>query len=210
MNVTAKARLDRQFGSIRTLTKPIARAERSNFDITSVKKGGFIRFSGQVYQVTEVSTYQETDDSFKKKLSFVSTELALFNVLTGETIYVEWDRDDEVTVWRSVSKVKTTQIIDEDGNAVDTEDLDEYCEAGEELKVNRKVYEYDDDWPAVYKRSADAKPIKVYFYEFAASDGENLTIEEWQEGEEDSYEAWLSVSLPVRSIEVIATGDEEK
>lgn len=193
-------------------TSILPQSARHGASITEVKKGGVLRIKNEVFVVQATATLTETDDAFKKMKDYVSTELVLFSLATGETRYLEWDRDDVVGVSfteRKLSKNDVSRSLKyDDGEFVDLDDFDEIIEEEEDLRFDGENYVYDDDWPALFV-SSDGRTGKVYIAEFGDEMTGWLTIEAWwQEGTKDQwdYEVYLSFDLRHSDLEVISTG----
>ena len=108
----------------------------------------------------------------------------------------------------TLREVKFSELQYDDGEplARDSDDLDEIVEKKWEIVCGGKAFYYADDYAARYDRSRGGGE-KVYFYEFAADDGDQLTIEAWvrQRGTED-FQAFLSKDVSPDGIEVMAAG----
>ena len=93
MNAEERAalrRIETQFDAIRAMPTPIAPHERHRVTIEDVKEGGYVRVAGELHRVVQLSRYEE-----KKSRWY---ELELLGLQSGEKLYVEWERDDEVEV----------------------------------------------------------------------------------------------------------------
>ena len=188
----------------------IPKGERWKASIKDVREGGYIRFGGKTYRVADVSEYIETDETFRKKLGFSWKELKLFCLETGETVWLEWEEDDEIEIFVTLQALTFRDLRDDEGGAIDEDDLDPLVDDDEDVVYRGKTFEYDDDYGALYKRGGkgrEQKGDKVYFYDFVAKDGECITVEEWSEGKGDfAYEIFLSRELPTESVEILSIG----
>jgi hypothetical protein len=189
-------RIDRQFDALRAMPEPIPARERYKHTVESLAKGGYLRFRGELYRVDDVHTYREKDGSTWE-------ELELLGLISGETRFLEWERDDELEVSWNDRPVKLADI----GTTPDEIERIADAESGS-IQYAGKTFRYDDDYSAVFLRSGTGEPEPVYFYDFETSDEEwCLTVEEW--GDADSgyeYEVYQSEYIEADAIEVLATG----
>jgi hypothetical protein len=188
----------------------IAKSERHAFTLDKVGEGGVLRIAGEVFVVQKTATYAETNEKGTKERGFVSTELVLFSLKTGETRYLEWSLDDHLDISfteRKLSKVElNSHLRDDEGASFDVdEDIDECADNEWSLRFNGKEYPYDDDWTCRFS-SSDGRQHVAHLYEFGSDEVGWLTIEAWQDGKGWEYEGYLSHSIPSNAIEVISTG----
>lgn len=201
--------------AIRNLA-PMPQNERSRFNITDVKNGGYINFGNKDYLVEGVSLYQEHNWKLTKEKDSQSFELDLLCLKTGERTSMEWEKDDEVESSLTLTQIKMSQLLDDAGAKIDKDDLDEIVEEEDSVFFNGKEYEYEDDWAAMYYRDCGEKGIRVRFIEFEAKDGESITIEAWMDGppgDEDTeieYEVFTAQPLDTNSIEVLSLGTAQE
>lgn len=192
-------------------TKVIKKGNRHGASITEVEKGGVLRFRHDVFVVTDVATCTETDEKYKKHKDYFSTEFTLYSLKTGETRYLEWEKDDDVEISLTERKLKRAELRSKltysNGEPVDLDDMDDVADDGTDLVFEGKVYSYDDDWPARYV-SQDGRTGNVYIYEFGdASQQHWLTIEAWQEeGGGEDFEVFVSSNIKPAEIEIISLG----
>ena len=217
MSSTDRRRFDACFAAVRSIA-PEAIIDSSNrhaYNITMLKKGSVFRYDRDIYLVNGVATYKETSDDFTKERDCVVTELTLFSLTTGETRYIEWEKDDTIEVCFTTAKVKArdlrSRLTYDDGSAVNVDDdADDWADDQETLVFLGKSYDYVDDWAARYQ-SDDGRTHYAYFYEFEADDGTYLTVEAWSEtGKEGGawdYEVYISVPVGSSEIEVISLGE---
>ena len=210
LETATKRRFDAQFAAIRLLDPAslIAEDERYRHTIKDVRVGGGICLSKKTYLVREVGKYEETDDKFRKKAGDVWYELKLFCLETGEEVNIEWEEDDELEVSLTTGFLKFSQLCDDEGGKVDEDDLADLSGEEDGLFYQGKRFDYDDDCAAIFTRS-DGRSEQVYMYDFEASDGTQLTIEEWvidKEGDKYEYQIFLARSVDPDSIEVLSAG----
>lgn len=210
LETATKRRFDAQFDAIRLLDPAslIAEGERYRHSIKDARFGGFIRLGIKTYLVREVGKYEETDDKFRKKAGDIWYELKLFCLETGEEISIEWEEDDELVVSLTTGFLKFSQLRDDEGGKVDEDDLDDLAEEEDSLFHQGKRFDYDDDCAAIYTRS-DGRSEQVYMYDFEATDGTQLTVEEWvvdKERDKYEYQIFLARSVDPDSIEILSTG----
>lgn len=195
---------------ISTMRNLIPKDERSAYSIKNLQKGSFLSIGRKSYLVESVGTYTEVKwkNFAAKKSQYVVTELELFCVTTGETIYIEWEEDDTVEAYITTS-VLSIRDVKLDGSSVKRSDV-EYIANEEEgvLSVSGKgSFWYDDDssYAALYN-SEKYTDIPVRMYEFSGEHDDQLTVEFWYEEEGDSKperEAYISKELNLRTLEVL-------
>lgn len=187
----------------------IPQGERWRKNIKDVREGGYLRFDDKTFMVVDISTYAETDEKFRKTGSSW-TELRLLCLETGETVWLEWEEDDDIEMYLTLRSLSFRDIRDDEGGSIDDDDLDDLADDQDSITLRGKTFDYDDDYGALYKRGGkgrDQKGDKVYFYDFVAADGECITVEEWLEGHDKySYELFLSRPLDAASVEIVSTG----
>lgn len=184
-------------------------------DIRQVMAGGFLELENSTYKVMERYRYLEVKwgNFNKKKSEYWVTEFKLLNVLTGETVYLEWEDDDQLEIYLT-TKVIRLKDISYHGSAVKTADLVEMADEEEgTVVVNGTSYHYseDDTWAALFYRENDTEGEPVRFYEFSSDSNESLTIEAWED--EDSRperEAFTSREISYKQIKIlqVAGGSE--
>ena len=211
LNTATQRRWDSQFSAIRQLDPRdlIPENQRYRKTIKDVTLGGFIRFQGKTYLVTEMGTYSETDDSYKRKTGDVWTELKLFCLETGEHVNIEWNEDDELELSATTDFLKFSRLRDDENGEVDEDDLDALVDEEDSLFLDGQEFEYEDDYASVYLRGGGPKEEPVYIYDFVSLDGTELTIEEWviDPGKKKfEYQVFLSKQIDPNSIEILTTG----
>lgn len=198
MNAEERATLrqmEKQFDAIRAMPAPIPKAERHRHTIENAREGGYLRIAGELYRVALVSHYQE-----KKSRWY---ELELFGLASGETRYVEWERDDEVEVSINEPKRKLRDL------GLDADEIEAMSDEEKgSIRFDGRTFHYDDDYGAVFFRGGEGEGEKVYSYDFETSDERYcLTVEEWgSESEGYEYEVYVSEYVDVDAVEVLATG----
>lgn len=197
---------------------PIPRQERFQYDLSQLKKNAYIRFENKVYWVESISCYQEHNWKLRKAKKFVSWELELFCLNNAQVVYLEWERDDHIEAWLTTREYKLSMLADEHGARIGGDDLEQIIDDEDSVYLNQREYAYEDDWAARYYRGlTEPDPqtdfVAARFYEFAAVDGEVLTIEEWMDGKPDDfdtefdYEVYLSRQIDPDEIEVLHPGE---
>ncbi|SHK46927.1 protein of unknown function [Desulfatibacillum alkenivorans DSM 16219] len=206
MDNAVRRRLDSQFAAARSLNpeKVVPVNERYKYTIEDVGLGDFIRLNSKTYVVKEIGVYKETGEDFKKKTGDLWTELKLFCIEDGESIHIEWEKDDEVEAFVTEKTLDFTQIKDDRGDDLDEDDLDDLAEEEDTIFYGKTPFEYDDDYAALYEREGKS-PEKVYFYDFVSRDKKMITIEEWGSGGgREEYQLFLSREINPDSIELVA------
>jgi hypothetical protein len=188
---------NQQFKILRQLKNVIPENERHNFSITDIKIGGFLRikFYGKdsLFYVEDIYTYK-----YKKEKWY---ELKLFNVLTGETSFLEYEIDDTIEYYfteKSLKKREWPASLSEIQDMAEEEDGSIY--------FNGVEYWYEDDYKAKFTRASSDKEEKVYIYEFEPDNEEDggISFELWDDGD---GEAFFYKKLDPTIIEVVSTGN---
>ncbi len=192
-----RARYDAQFAAIRKMPQPIPRSSRNQASIEDVGMGGYIRFEGNSYAVQGVNIYERHGARWP--------ELSLFRLNDGQTKYLEWEKEDEVSVYVSRETVSFEQV-----GLRDKEHLWAIAEAESgTLRYKGAAFRYDEDSDVTFFRDGGAEGKGFHQYLFASPDRKTfLCIEEW--GDEDTgfeHNVILSGFLDPRAIEVVARGD---
>ena len=95
---------------------------------------------------------------------------------------------------------------DDQGQAIDEDDLDQIAEDKDAIVVNGETFWYEDDWASIFIRAG--KEENVYMYEFENEDSTKfLSIEEWQGSGRDEYQIYTSIPINPDSISIISKGD---
>jgi hypothetical protein len=194
-----RRRYDEQFAAIRKLVDPIPAAKRFQRSIEDVGPGGYIRFENKSFRVESMNKYERE--------GFRWPELVLFCLQDGETSYLEWEKEDEVSIF--VTRRKLTFA---EAGLRNKERLWEIAEAEEgEARWQNRVFEYHEDSPVTFFRDGKGEGTPFHQYLFAA-DGRKafIAVEEWGD-EDEGYEHSLAFTeyLNPRAIEVLATGAAE-
>lgn len=198
----------RQLAAIRTLTPVdlLPTSERWTQTIENIGVNGFISFQGKTYQAFEIGEYRETSDHHEKILESSWQELKLFCIETGETVYLEWEKDDDIIIHVTIEELEFSEIKDDEDEEIDEDDLDQIAEDEDSLFYQGDKFRYKDDCAAVYFRNKSAKGEKLWLYDFEDKNGNCITIEEWLTDGKEEYKLFLSKKLPAESIEVISIG----
>ncbi|MBI9074426.1 MAG: DUF4178 domain-containing protein [Desulfatibacillum sp.] len=206
MDNATRRRLDSQFAAARSLNpeKVIPANDRYKYTVEDVGQGDFIRLENKSYVVREIGLYHETGEDFRKKTGDKWTELRLFCIEDGQTVHIEWEKDDEVEAHVTERALDFSQIKDDGGDDLDEDDMDNLAEEEDTIFFDNKAFEYDDDYAALYEREGQS-PEKVYFYDFLSRDKKCITVEEWGSGSgKEEYQLFLSRKINPDSIEVVA------
>jgi hypothetical protein len=202
MNKTLTAVQQNRLAVIRSMPMPIPKSQRHTLSIKDVAAGGFLKFSGKIWKVEEVSRYDEYNEKSKKLTGDTTFELRLFCLETGETGWLEWSEDDEVEIYFTTKEIHFRDLKDENNDGIDEDDLEQIVSDEDSIYYQGAEFEYDDDWPSFYHRGCGEKSESVYMYEFWAESGTSITIEEWIG---DEYHIFLSAQVNARDIEILVT-----
>ncbi len=188
-----RARYDAQFAAIRRMPQPIPRPMRFRASIEEVEVGGYIRFGGNSYAVKGVNVYERHGVRWP--------ELSLYRLNDGTTQYLEWEKEDEVSVYVSLETVSFGQV-----GLRDKEQLWKIAEDEEgELRYKGTRFRYHEDSAVTFFRDGETEGKGFRQYLFRGPDGRKfLCIEEWGD-DESGYEhnVILSGALDAKAIEVI-------
>jgi len=203
--------IQQRLEAIRGLT-PLDEKQCATLDIKSIKQGGYFELNDETYRVESLSQYLDVKwKNFKKRSQdYWITELKLFSLNSGKTVYLEWEEDDELEICQTDKEIKLRDIHF-DGKPI-THNAIAFIEDEEygEVQINGKTYHYSDDdtWAGLfYADSKKEEGIPVRCYEFESDAGDYLTIEMWQQSakERPEREAFLSHSVNSRSINILQT-----
>ena len=194
-----RRRYDEQFAAIRKLVDPIPPARRFQSSIENVGPGGYIRFENKSYRVESTNEYERE--------GFRWPELVLFCLQDGETSYLEWEKEDDVSIF--VTRRKLTFA---EAGLRNKERLWQIAEDEEgEARWQNRTFEYHEDSPVTFFRDGKGEGTPFHQYLFAANGRKAfIAVEEWGD-EEEGYEHSLALTehLNPRAIEVLATGVAE-
>lgn len=188
-------------------TKLVAPDKRFNPDFARISSGAVVSFENRTYVVRSVSFYDETSWNFKKNENFRVYEWQLFCLETGETVWFEWECDDEVVAYLS------TQELDSDPRKYGATDWksfldDDRLDSSLRIRHGGKSFGYDDDesWAAKYYRNGQGEPQYVRAYEFESASGECLTVEAWGKNMEGGVQVWLSRRILPSAVTLLVQG----
>lgn len=191
-----RRRYDEQFAAIRKMPTPIPEEARFERSIEDVEAGGYIRFEGKSYRCESVNAYERE--------GFRWLELVLFCMNSGETTYLEWEKEDDVSVF-----VTRKKLTFEEAGLESKEKLWEISEKESgDTRAQGRTFHYHEDSAVTFFRDGKGEGTPFHQYQFAES-GENayVSVEEWGD-DDDGYEHSIALSekLDPRSIETLVTG----
>lgn len=206
--------LDQRLKAIRGLTPSVANAAKP-LSITEVKAGGYLDIEGNTYLVKQLHRYLDVkwNNFAKRKKDYWVTELQLFNLLSAEDTFLEWEYDDEVEISLTLSQVKLRDILF-NGAAITRKNIEDIAEEEQGTVVCRGVkYHYSDDetWAALFYREDSQAAEKVRMYEFSSNNDQYLTIELWEnEDDKPEREAFISKDLALNTLKVLQISGANK
>jgi hypothetical protein len=214
LDTAYKRGLKLRFEAIRKLNPDqlISSDERHNHTIMDVGEGGFLMHDNKTFLVQEASVYKETDAGFKNKTGDVTTEFKMFCIETGETVNIEWyDDGDGLEISLSTEQIKLSKLTDDEGDKIDPTDpeynLQTIAKAQDDVIFSGKTFEFEDHYSSIYYRGGKKEGERVRFYEFEASDGTELTIEEWLDKTDGiEHQVHLSMAVDPMDVEILALG----
>lgn len=188
-----RRRYDEQFAAIRKMPTPTPPEHRFQHSIERVGSGGYIRFEGKSYRVESVNEYERE--------GYRWPELVLFCLNDGSTQYLEWEKEDEVSVF-----VTRRKLTFEEAGLGDEERLWEISEnESGQARVDGRVFQYHEDSSVRFFRDGQGKGTKFHQYLFAERGRKAfVAVEEWGD-EDEGYEHELALSEYVnpRAIETL-------
>ena len=191
-----RRRYDEQFAAIRKLSSPIPAHKRFEHSIEQVQPGGFIRFENKSYRVESTNEYERE--------GYRWPELVLYCLQDGATTYLEWEKEDEVSVFVTRRKLTFAEA--------GLESKERLWEISEQesgrASWQGRTFEYHEDSPVRFFRDGKGEGTPFHQYLFA-EEGQKafVAIEEWGDDDE-GYEHNLALSeyLNPAAIEVLSTG----
>ena len=190
-----RARIGSQFAAVRKMPVPIPARERYRYSIEQVGPGGYIRFEGKTYRVAGMNAYERYGVRWP--------ELILYRLDDGETKYLEWEKEDEVSVYVSRDKLSFARV-----GIRNKEHLWEMSKAEEgSLQFGGRTFRYHEDSAVLFIRDGEGSGKPFHQYLFATSDRKAFVgVEEWgSESRGFEHNVILSDYLDPKAIEVLAT-----
>ncbi|MBU0972110.1 MAG: DUF4178 domain-containing protein [Proteobacteria bacterium] len=207
IDTAVKKSFDQRFSLVRSLDKKrlVPETDQTAMTLMDATVGCFFTCFGDTYYVQEINRYQEMSEDFARPQDYFVTELTCMCLETGHTGHFEWEFDDELEVSITLEQTSFKYIKDEQGQAVDEDDLDQIADDKDAIVYAGQKFWYEDDWAALYQRNG--KEEKVYMYEFE-NEGSSLflTIEEWTGSGRDEHKIYLSKSVRPGEITIMSKG----
>ena len=195
-----RAGYDRRFLAVRQMPRPIPPSERIRVSIEDVGAGGYIRFEGKSYQVTGINLYERQGTRWP--------ELVLYCLNDGALQYLEWEKEDEVSVYVSRETLSFERV-----GLRDKEQLWEISEAEEgKVEYGGQTFRYHEDSAVTFFRDGHGTGTNFHQYLFSdASKRAFMGVEEWGV-EDEGYEhnVILSTYLDPKAIEVLVRGGQDE
>ncbi len=188
-----RARFDQQFASVRQMPAPITPTDRYRVSIEDVGIGGYLRFEGSSYRVTGMNTYEREGARWP--------ELILYCLNDGTTQYLEWEKEDEVSVYVSRETLSFDQV-----GLRDKEHLWEVSEdGGGKVQYGGTTFRYHEDSAVTFFRDGASQGKHFHQYLFANDNRRMfLGVEEWGNANEGyEHNVILSAYLDPKAIEVL-------
>ena len=188
-----RARFDQQFALVREMPPPIPEEERFRASIEDVGVGGYIRFEDDSYRVTGKNHYEREGVRWP--------ELILYRLNDGTTQYLEWEKEDAISIYVSRETLSFGEV-----GLRDKEHLWKMAEDGEgAVRYGGKSFRYHEDSAVSFFRdgSSESKPFHQYLF---ANENRKVFVgvEEW--GDEDhgfEHNVILSAYLDPAAVEVL-------
>ena len=188
-----RARYDEQFAAIRRMPAPIPPSDRYQASIEEVGVGGYIHFEGNSYVVQGINIYERHGVRWP--------ELSLFRLNDGKTQYLEWEKEDEVSVYVSRESLTFDRV-----GLRGKEDLWQIAKAERgDVRYSGAKFRFHEDSAVMFFRDGGPEGKSFHQYLFANNQRrEFVCIEEW--GDEDAgyeHNVILSGYLDPKAIQVI-------
>ncbi len=193
-----RARISEQFAAIRRMPAPIPEGERFRVSIEDVGVGGYLRFEGLTYEITGVNIYERQGARWP--------ELALYRLNDGSTQYLEWEKEDEISIYVSREKLGFGQV-----GLKNKERLWELSEAEEgEVRYRGVSYGYFEDSAVTFYRDGKGSGTPFHQYLFKNADlRQYIGVEEWGDDNEGyEHNVILSAYLDPKAVEVVVAGGD--
>jgi hypothetical protein len=207
-------KIESRLAAIRRLS-PLPAEEQAALDITHIKKGGFLDFQNETWEVQKIFRYLEVKwKNFSlRKNDYWITELELFSLNTGNRLYIEWEIDDELEIFKTDTLVKLRDIRF-NNQYLKIADLEKISE-DEEGTINYKGQNYhysdDDSWAAKFfvadidQNTNKSTGTNLKIYEFESQNGTYLSIEAWHEDDDSKpeREAFISNQIEPKALHIL-------
>ena len=192
LDTATETRYREQFEAIRQMPPP----ERFTHSIEDVGSGGYIRFEGKSYQVKGLNDYE--------RQGYRWPELTIYCLNNGETSYLEWEKEDDVSVFVSREKLDFVRVGLESKEKLWKISDDEQGEA----RYGGKTFSYHEDSAVMFHRDQGDQATRFHQYLFAAPDRKAfIAIEEWGDDDEGyEHNVVLSEYIDPKAIDVLAVG----
>ena len=208
LDIATQKSFQERLSAIRTLKQEtlISEQEKRLVTIKDIGNHSFFEYLGNTYFVKTLHKYEETSENFENKKGYFIHELTCLNLETGETSNFEWEYDDELEVSHTLERLSFKNLKDDEGGAVDADDLEQIAEDKDMIVINGEKFWYEDDWASIYYRGDSEE--RVYMYEFENEKGSRfLTIEEWSGSGRDEYQIYTSHPVDPDTISIISRGE---
>ncbi len=188
----ALRRIDRQFDAIRSMPRPIPASERHRHRLEEVKRGGYLRVAGQIHRVADRSPSRGGRSR--------GHTLELFGLETGDTTWLDWQRDGGIAVRWTARKLELRDLGVSAADVVAMSD----AERGS-IALEGRRYRYVGDYALRSGSGEGEGDGNPYCYAFETQDGRfGLSIEERGDAAQGyAYEARLSERLDPEAVEVL-------
>ncbi len=189
-----RSRIDEQFATVRRMPATIPASERYRHSIEQVGIGGYLRFEDFTYRVVGRNIYE--------RLGVRWPELVLYRLEDGAKMYLEWEKEDEVSVYVS----RATLSFDSVGIR-DREHLRSMAASGSgSVQHKGATFRYHEDSPVTFIRDGEepGRPFRQYLFASEKRDA-FVGVEEWGDADRGfEHNVILSEYLDPKAIEVLA------
>lgn len=188
-----RARIAEQFAAVRRMSAPIPASERYRHSIEQVGVGGYLRFEDFTYRVVGRNVYERHGVRWP--------ELVLYRLEDGGTMYLEWEKEDEVSVYVSRAALSLDSV-----GIRDRDHLRSMAASGSgSVQHDGATFRYHEDSSVTFIRDGKGpgRPFRQYLFASAKRDA-FVGVEEWGDADRGfEHNVILSEYVDPKAIEVL-------
>lgn len=192
--------------SIRRMPVPLSQEESMSQDqnlraqgeylLSQVGAGGYLSVEGKIWYVEAKHRYEETWERKTSKWY----ELKLVCLTTQETLFLEWEIDDEleVSLWKKEVPLRNLGLTPDSLWKMDDD------EKGK-ISLDGRTYAYDDSGDAMFFKNSQGPGEKFYYWDFECKEDDDYMIgtERWGESE---FLASIGYFIPFTKVTILVIG----
>ncbi len=177
---------------IRSMPTLLSKDESKKHQVEDVSPGGVLQVQGETYLVNGKHKYTESPNC-------EWFELQLTRIKDGQSLYVEFEHDDELEISITTEKLKLSRL------SIDEDDLEKFDDDEKgSFRFRGAIYNYEDSGDAKFHKNTKGDGTKFYFYDFESEDEKSfLGIEEWSDND---YEVSVGHYLKNKDVVILNTG----